>query len=338
MSARSCLLCGRPLSRWAGSGDDFCSREHRNQYRLRRSMDRLQEANKVASVMRRRESPRPLNASRLINGGLREARAFMEPKLAPPPPASIPQLAAAQPPRMAPTGDMVAIRPITRGTARRSLCPAPAPVRSSAPVTMPLHVVLREPEPRSAPPIRGIENRATTAPTRRRLMVAAWHCSARPVLGGLATRVHPPHESPMAESARPAAIGVTAAAAKGRALRVSLAAGFRIPEWKLRPLLFRGPSAVAMVWPGLRTLRSEPLIRASGATLAGLSPTEIMSAPEMRIPASPLPQFGTVFHWPEARKISQHFANPAAPHRNAVIPFTTNEDYSPKERSYEYRD
>ena len=56
MSVRSCLLCGRALSRWNGAGDDFCSREHRNQYRLRRSMDRLQEANQVATVMRRRES------------------------------------------------------------------------------------------------------------------------------------------------------------------------------------------------------------------------------------------------------------------------------------------
>ncbi len=57
MNARTCLLCGKPLSRiWVGAGEDFCSREHRNQYRLRRGMDRLQEANKVASLMRKREN------------------------------------------------------------------------------------------------------------------------------------------------------------------------------------------------------------------------------------------------------------------------------------------
>ena len=61
MSAKSCLLCGKPLSRiWVGSGEDFCSREHRNQYRLRRGMDRLLEANKLASLMRRRENLKPI--------------------------------------------------------------------------------------------------------------------------------------------------------------------------------------------------------------------------------------------------------------------------------------
>lgn len=61
MNARTCLLCGKTLSRiWVGAGEDFCSREHRNQYRLRRGMDRLQEANKVASLMRRRENPKPI--------------------------------------------------------------------------------------------------------------------------------------------------------------------------------------------------------------------------------------------------------------------------------------
>jgi hypothetical protein len=45
MSARTCLLCGKPLSRiWVGAGD-FCSREHGNQYRLKRGMDRLTETN-----------------------------------------------------------------------------------------------------------------------------------------------------------------------------------------------------------------------------------------------------------------------------------------------------
>lgn len=64
---RTCLLCDKPLSRiWLGAGEDFCSREHRNQYRLRRGMDRLLEANKVANLMRRRESPKPISATREI--------------------------------------------------------------------------------------------------------------------------------------------------------------------------------------------------------------------------------------------------------------------------------
>ena len=66
MSARTCLLCGKPLSRiWVGAGDDFCSREHGNQYRLKRGMDRLTETNKISILMRRRESPRPIASASL---------------------------------------------------------------------------------------------------------------------------------------------------------------------------------------------------------------------------------------------------------------------------------
>src|SRR5580704_9328202 len=68
MNGRTCQLCGKPLSRFTvGSGGDFCSREHRNQFRLRLGMDRLQEANKVASLMRRRENAKPIPASQLTS-------------------------------------------------------------------------------------------------------------------------------------------------------------------------------------------------------------------------------------------------------------------------------
>jgi len=45
-----------------GAGGDFCSREHRNQHQLRRGMDRLAEANEVATLARRRETPKALFA------------------------------------------------------------------------------------------------------------------------------------------------------------------------------------------------------------------------------------------------------------------------------------
>ena len=81
MNARSCQLCGKPLSRLRVGGDgDFCSREHRNQHRLRRGMDRLEEANKVTSLMRRRENPRHISAARLMCNSALEHRAFLEPK------------------------------------------------------------------------------------------------------------------------------------------------------------------------------------------------------------------------------------------------------------------
>jgi hypothetical protein len=61
MSARTCLHCGKTLVRIrVGAGGDFCSREHRNQYQLRRGMDCLAQANKVATLARRRETPKAL--------------------------------------------------------------------------------------------------------------------------------------------------------------------------------------------------------------------------------------------------------------------------------------
>ena len=79
MSARTCLLCGKPLSRiWVGAGDDFCSREHGNQYRLKRGMDRLTETNKISILMRRRENPRPITSASLPLDSAASRRDFPE--------------------------------------------------------------------------------------------------------------------------------------------------------------------------------------------------------------------------------------------------------------------
>jgi hypothetical protein len=79
MSVKTCLLCGKPLGRIRpGSGGDFCSREHRTQYRLRRSMDCLTEANKVATLARRRETPKPLFSAALAGRFSASPRAFLD--------------------------------------------------------------------------------------------------------------------------------------------------------------------------------------------------------------------------------------------------------------------
>ena len=79
MNAKNCLLCGRPLGRIrVGAGGDFCSREHRNQYRLRRSMDCLTEANKVSTLARRRENPKALFAAPAPGIAKAAPRGFLE--------------------------------------------------------------------------------------------------------------------------------------------------------------------------------------------------------------------------------------------------------------------
>jgi hypothetical protein len=74
MSVRTCQLCGKPLGRIRVGAGDFCSREHRNQFRLRRSMDHLLEANKVASLMRRRENPKQIPLAQLLVSSAMEPR------------------------------------------------------------------------------------------------------------------------------------------------------------------------------------------------------------------------------------------------------------------------
>lgn len=84
MNSRTCQLCGKPLSRiWVGAGGDFCSREHRNQYRLRQGMGRLLEENKVASLMRRRENPKQIPAARSQQVSDIVRRGFFQVKITP---------------------------------------------------------------------------------------------------------------------------------------------------------------------------------------------------------------------------------------------------------------
>ena len=78
MSVKTCQLCGKPLGR-RGTEGEFCSKEHRNQSQLRRGLDRLEEADKVATLMRRRENLRQLPASGLQAPGACEPRASTDP-------------------------------------------------------------------------------------------------------------------------------------------------------------------------------------------------------------------------------------------------------------------
>src|SRR5437868_12521147 len=79
MSVKTCQLCGKPLSRLrVGADPDFCSKEHRSQFRLRKGMDRLEEVNKVANLMRRRESPKHITFSSLICQSAKTPRGFYE--------------------------------------------------------------------------------------------------------------------------------------------------------------------------------------------------------------------------------------------------------------------
>jgi len=80
MSVKTCQLCSKPLGRMRGGVDgEFCSREHRNQFHMRQGLGRLEEANKMASLMRRRENLRPIPTTQLAAGAAQTSRAVTTP-------------------------------------------------------------------------------------------------------------------------------------------------------------------------------------------------------------------------------------------------------------------
>ena len=251
MNARTCQLCGKPLSRFAvGSGGDFCSREHRNQYRLRLGMDRLMEANKVASLMRRRENAKQISAQFLLTDCNIAPRSY--------PPARI----AAQNPSMA------GFKPTPA-----SLFVPRAPNRSDKPAQLGYVKVALAAQPRSLPlamnggrdviplPLRSHKLSVEIPPSRNaivrdRILKPDANPRAFGILRHPPLRVHIGSENHKRYSIP--SVGAHSLKSsqrthtlrnhpvKGKELRVSASAGFRLPE-PVRPALeLAKPGPVAM--------------------------------------------------------------------------------------------
>ncbi len=245
---RTCKLCDKPLSRiWLGAGEDFCSREHRNQYRLRAGMDRLLEANKVASLMRRRESPKALSPFRDLDETGIPRRGFFDPQIArladaPLLPgvwqrsgATRPLLVAAE------TGflDGSAARAPQTVRARHAaeaprLLPRTSPVIHSHRTRQSVHIVAA-----GAVPCRGRSRGALADGVGlARDSAIRWNGTPGPHLDP--RRVTPAyfHAFSHPRGCRPA----NPAPPPGYSLRVSLGAGFRIQSTRLRGLKFEPPA------------------------------------------------------------------------------------------------
>ena len=228
MSARSCQLCGKPLSRiWVGSGGDFCSREHRNQFRLRQGMGRLQEANKVASVMRRREQLRPITTPGVSHEATVARRGFFQTRFVASAKQELPpiQVAASVPaPRVsAVSKDFIPPRPISGS-------PATAPKASMTlgfsprPASMSSRRRARKLSTRmeQAPTVK----LATEAPpTEAKRWISSMRLSARKRLPW--TRLIAAKHMATLLGARSNDKPVEFSPAQGKVLRVSFACGFR---------------------------------------------------------------------------------------------------------------
>jgi hypothetical protein len=257
MNARTCQLCGKPLSRLRVGGDgDFCSREHRNQHRLRAGMDRLEEASKVTTLMRRRENPRQISAARLMCNSALERRGFFEPKQAAPktdiaafapvlPGPAAPRVASGAdryvPPRASQLAGTSASRRADTSRMRingRGTLPMVPPRRQKflAQIGQAPLVSLRcdAPAPRTAPRDFGMLRRG----------------EIRVHLGGaaLSPSVLAPRRV-LALNPQTRLRSILSHALEGNALRVSIGIGFRVAGVNWRDF-FRHPAApTGLVWP-----------------------------------------------------------------------------------------
>jgi hypothetical protein len=257
MNARTCQLCGKPLSRLRVGGDgEFCSREHRNQHGLRSGMVRLEEANKVTTLMRRRENPRQISAERLMCNSALARRGFLEPKQ-----------------RELQT-DITSFSPVLPG-------PAAPRVASGADRYMPPRAVRlpRTDAPRRADAgrvrINGRGSLPLVPPRRQNLLaqigqapLVSLRCetpapSAAPRQFGMLRqgriRVHLGDASLAASGLAPRGAlaldhrtdprTIESFALEGNALRVSIGIGFRVAAVSWSDFLSQPPAPAALVWP-----------------------------------------------------------------------------------------
>ena len=226
MSARTCQLCGKPLSRIrVGTDGDFCSREHRNQYRLRQGMGRLQEANKVANVMRRREQLRPLTGIRSANESPGVRRGFFRTKFVPaarPALAIVPVRIDAPPLKVTAHSDHY-IPPCPNectGAPRTSSPISFAPRRR--PMLPSQRMAARSVAMQTAPPLEGVAAFGGTKLARRDFGILLPNTRRRPSI-----RRSLPSPAVKLPGARGSSTGYKSTAARGNALRVSLGCKFR---------------------------------------------------------------------------------------------------------------
>jgi hypothetical protein len=284
MNGRACQLCGKPLSRiWAGSGGDFCSREHRNQYRLKCGMDTLLEANKHASLMRRRDQLRQFPATQLQAGGIMSPRACgpmaavvhkpglrrmpPSPTAAKPAVERVDRFAGLLSTEDSATGP----RAIENSGSQPGRAPKlPAVFSRRAPVTLARAGLVLIPLRRNCKDAR---RRGFFAPARNRMRVEwpsqPFRAMRLHELGSLGMRRGRKLESP---------------AKIGNPFRVSGNCAFRRPDLSLLDRPMRGPETPGMTWPGSRTLRQTT---ASGGGTALAASHRDMPAAAACLPNAP---------------------------------------------------
>jgi hypothetical protein len=284
-------------------------------------MDRLLEANKVASVMRRRENPKQIPAGQLRSPGPASSRAFLTPARPPAPPLAI------RAPRVAGKPKLTAVSrylnaEVSAGGQAESRAAAGArfagqPARAPRVVVRLAAHVMAAPAARLRP-----QSGEHTEPCAAAIH---WRGPGRPAIDRLLAEAAHRTAGPMSASC-PARKMTTPA--RGRALRVSTSATFVLPV-KALPATRYAPATA----DGLPSRGPKPL-----TTMAGPSKTKPMAEAiettpaEMRLPPPPPANFQRRFRWPGAFETNLKFRDAANEPRVSAVPFGRPEEFAAKER------
>jgi len=307
------LLCGKPLSRiWVGAGDDFCSREHGNQYRLKRGMDRLTETNKVSILMRRRENLRPIASASLPLDSAASRRDFSEVKV----PAAngtrfpfLRPLSVSSTTRISPVSERyVEPRPPRVAGSTQPRQPDSSLLRFSARKTAPVVPARRAASPVRIPRVRAalLRDRILGAGSEHRGFGAIRHAAIREHagLGGIApSRIKPPSAACFLNNRRPRKIKTSPRNASVQGL--SRGFGFRRPARRRAVCVWPMKPRVAMV-PRLSPARQMPCVRntlnrpASPRSMGRRSSTRELVFPRFSARSNP-----TGIQWPGAVRIGR---------------------------------
>ena len=164
----------------------------------------------------------------------------------------------------------------------------------------------------------------SAAPSDRQTPSIRWRGNGKPLIAAMLARAASRAAVTMPE-ARPARR--LTASRIGRELKVSTAAGFRLPERAFPSPQFPAPEVHGLPQPaGKRFTTSAP----PRALTPNLLVIETPPA-EMRFPAAPAAEFGRPFRWPGAIEISIQFRDAANGARPLAVPFGVPEE-SVKER------
>jgi hypothetical protein len=300
MSVKTCQLCGKALSKfWVGADPDFCSKDHRNQFRLRKGMNRLEEVNKVANLMRRRENAKQITFSSLMCQSAISPRGFYESKRTAM--HTVPFILTqvhyqkTEQPRITAHADDCLAPPVRRHSGVHSIRrPHNGKVRivnlNAQPVFPDGHWTVRARIAQA--PARNLRHRASARPQRREFKLLRQsrmrvHMGRGPA--ALRRVAFSGTEALRQGMCRPR---VELIAAKGNALRVSVGKGFMIPAVKIRKFESRLATRSALVYAQRTMAIATNMINREAIARAVKAQTTAIA---LRLPDTPPPSHNSRF-------------------------------------------